>query len=199
MWPTPPSAAPARKCWSAASALGQGAFALNVTTPTATSERMSPRNCCGKSPDQHQTARPRPPMPTRLYLWRAAHRSTQHHGASVGGDRRQRLQQHRQRAQRSLCHQHRRRTLIRKIDTLSGTAGTSPGGLSSPAAIDTNADGYVDLVYAGDIDGKLWKFDLSNSDSTAWSYSLLYNTANTRQRPLPWHRRWQRMLRAAIW
>jgi hypothetical protein len=58
-------------------------------------------------------------------------------------------------------------TLIKAIDTGSGTAGT-PNGLSSPTAIDTDGDGKVDRVYAGDIDGNLWKFDLSSTTPSSW-------------------------------
>ncbi len=35
-------------------------------------------------------------------------------------------------------------------------------GLSTPTAVDTKGDGKVDLVYAGDIQGNLWRFDISN-------------------------------------
>ncbi len=46
----------------------------------------------------------------------------------------------------------------------AGTAGTaaSPNGLSSPTVIDRDFDGKIDTAYAGDIDGKLWRFDLSS-------------------------------------
>ena len=57
--------------------------------------------------------------------------------------------------------------LIRKIDTGAGVAG-SPNGLSPAAAIDTNGDGVADLVYAGDLDGNLWKFDLSLGAAASW-------------------------------
>jgi type IV pilus assembly protein PilY1 len=58
--------------------------------------------------------------------------------------------------------------LVRKIDTGSGTAA-SPGSLSAPAAVDSNGDGVADLVYAGDLDGNLWKFDLSSSAPASWA------------------------------
>ena len=50
-------------------------------------------------------------------------------------------------------------------------AGNSPScnGLSSPAPVDVNNDGIVDYVYAGDLLGNLWKFDLTSSDHTQWS------------------------------
>jgi type IV pilus assembly protein PilY1 len=49
---------------------------------------------------------------------------------------------------------------IAEIDTGSGSAA-SPNGLSSPTLVDTDYDGDKDVAYAGDIDGNLWKFDLS--------------------------------------
>jgi hypothetical protein len=48
----------------------------------------------------------------------------------------------------------------------SGTA-TSPNGLSTPVAVDNDGDGSVDIVYAGDLNGTMWKFNLSNSTATA--------------------------------
>lgn len=59
-------------------------------------------------------------------------------------------------------------SLTMKIDTGAGTAA-SPNGLSAPAAIDTNGDGVVDVVYAGDLDGNLWKFNLSSATASSWA------------------------------
>ncbi|CAA0121579.1 Type IV pilus biogenesis factor PilY1 [Halioglobus japonicus] len=56
---------------------------------------------------------------------------------------------------------------ITRISTGSGTAA-NPNGLSSPSLLDTNRDGTADYAFAGDIDGNLWKFDLSNSDPDEW-------------------------------
>jgi len=57
-------------------------------------------------------------------------------------------------------------SVIRKID-----AGSSLNcnGLSSPAAVDVNNDGMVDYVYAGDLLGNMWKFDLTSDDNAQWS------------------------------
>ena len=49
--------------------------------------------------------------------------------------------------------------------SVSGTSNSSPNGLSSPTALDTDHDGKVDYVYAGDINGNLWKFDIRNISS----------------------------------
>lgn len=60
----------------------------------------------------------------------------------------------------------------------AGTAGAAnPNGLSSPAALDTNGDTYVDRVYAGDLNGTMWKFDLSSANPSLWSASALLVTS----------------------
>ena len=58
-----------------------------------------------------------------------------------------------------------------KLDTGSGSAAT-PNGLSGPIAIDTTGDGIADVVYAGDLYGNLWKFDLSASSTGAWNVAF---------------------------
>jgi type IV pilus assembly protein PilY1 len=55
-------------------------------------------------------------------------------------------------------------TLISKI-----AAGTATGnGLSTPALYDSNGDKIIDTVYAGDLQGNMWKFDLSSAADTGW-------------------------------
>jgi hypothetical protein len=51
----------------------------------------------------------------------------------------------------------------------AGTSGTaaSPNGLSAPVAIDSDGNGVVDTVYAGDLNGTMWKFNLTAGTSTA--------------------------------
>ncbi len=56
-------------------------------------------------------------------------------------------------------------TLIRKIAAGTATAN----GLSTPVLHDTNNDRIVDVAYAGDLQGNLWKFDLTGASSTNWS------------------------------
>ena len=58
--------------------------------------------------------------------------------------------------------------IIRKIDTNVGNSTTMCNGLSTPVVIDTDFDGKVDFVYAGDLLGNMWKFDLRSSDKSAW-------------------------------
>lgn len=49
-------------------------------------------------------------------------------------------------------------------------------GLSAPKPVDINGDGKVDVVYAGDLKGNLWKFDLTSNTATDWSVST-WNSA----------------------
>ena len=62
--------------------------------------------------------------------------------------------------------------LIHRIDT--GEA--SCNGLSSPALFDADFDGAVDYIYAGDLRGNLWKFDLTSSSYEEWG--VAYGTDN---------------------
>ena len=49
---------------------------------------------------------------------------------------------------------------VAKVDTGSGSAGDK-NGLSSPTVIDSNGDAIADYVYAGDLEGDMWRFDLT--------------------------------------
>ena len=53
---------------------------------------------------------------------------------------------------------------IRKIDT--GVGGDN--GLAGPYAIDADNDGAVDTVFAGDLKGNVWRFDLSSTSPASW-------------------------------
>jgi type IV pilus assembly protein PilY1 len=48
-----------------------------------------------------------------------------------------------------------------KIDTGEGSVGI-PNGLATPAPIDADGDGDIDRIYAGDLLGNLWAFDVSD-------------------------------------
>lgn len=56
---------------------------------------------------------------------------------------------------------------IRKLQTGSGSVA-SPNGLSSPTLFDADGDARTDMIYAGDIDGNLWKFDVSDVNPSNW-------------------------------
>jgi type IV pilus assembly protein PilY1 len=65
------------------------------------------------------------------------------------------------------------------LDAASGAviqkivAGTGPdNGLSSPIAVDVDFDETVDFVYAGDLLGNLWKFDLTSTNADEWEVAF---------------------------
>ncbi|EPI5960736.1 PilC family type IV pilus tip adhesin [Neisseria gonorrhoeae] len=60
-------------------------------------------------------------------------------------------------------------TPIAKIEAPGGK-----GGLSSPTLVDKDLDGTVDIAYAGDRGGNMYRFDLSNSDSSKWSAKVIF-------------------------
>ena len=55
-----------------------------------------------------------------------------------------------------------------KIDTGVGSVNT-PNGLATPAPIDFDGDLKADYIYAGDLEGNLWKFDVSSSSTSQWT------------------------------
>jgi type IV pilus assembly protein PilY1 len=58
-----------------------------------------------------------------------------------------------------------------KIDTEVGTTAT-PNGLASPTVVDINGDHKADYIYAGDLQGNLWKFDVDASNSNSWDVAF---------------------------
>ena len=70
---------------------------------------------------------------------------------------------------------------IAVIDTLAG-GPEDPNGLSEPVLVDTDDDGILDVVYAGDLQGNVWKFDLSDADAENWK--VAYTDAGDRPIPL---------------
>ncbi|HFC1214320.1 TPA: PilC family type IV pilus tip adhesin, partial [Neisseria gonorrhoeae] len=66
-------------------------------------------------------------------------------------------------------------TPIVKIEVKGGK-----GGLSSPTLVDKDLDGIVDIAYAGDRGGNMYRFDLSDSNPSKWSVSTIFEG----QRPI---------------
>jgi len=62
-------------------------------------------------------------------------------------------------------------SIIEVIDTGVGSVA-NPNGLSEPTIPDSNFDGIVDVVYAGDLYGNVWKFDLDNLLSSQWKVAF---------------------------
>ncbi|MDD2800395.1 MAG: PilC/PilY family type IV pilus protein [Methylococcales bacterium] len=60
--------------------------------------------------------------------------------------------------------------LLKTIDTLAG----GDNGLATPGVFDSDGDGDIDWIYAGDLKGNVWKFDVrgSESDHSSWDVAL---------------------------
>lgn len=73
-------------------------------------------------------------------------------------------------------------TLVKKISTVDSKeeAKAQSNGLSPPFPVDSNGDAIADLVYAGDLFGNLWKFDVSNTNPNTWD--VVYSDSG---RPAP--------------
>ncbi len=63
-----------------------------------------------------------------------------------------------------------------KIDTGVGSTA-SRNGLSTPAVVDVNGDGVADRIFAGDLEGNMWAFDVSNSNPVQWK--VAYKSGST--------------------
>ncbi len=73
--------------------------------------------------------------------------------------------------------------LIKKFDTGVGTAQdpqslSRPNGMASPSPVDLDGDSIVDVIYAGDLFGNLWKIDVSNVDVEQWDFAFKQNENN---------------------
>ncbi|WP_238140289.1 PilC family type IV pilus tip adhesin, partial [Neisseria meningitidis] len=60
-------------------------------------------------------------------------------------------------------------TLIKKIEVPNGK-----GGLSSPTLVDKDLDGTVDIAYAGDRGGNMYRFDLSSDNPSSWTVRTIF-------------------------
>ncbi len=69
-----------------------------------------------------------------------------------------------------------------KVPAASSGADAKGNGLSAPRLVDIDGNGTPDVVYAGDLRGNLWKFDISSSDAGRWGVAFsgqpLYTAAS---------------------
>lgn len=74
-----------------------------------------------------------------------------------------------------------------KINTGKGKAesadGVTPNGIGLPRAVDIDGNGTVDYIYAGDLQGNLWRFDLTSSNTGSWrnasSRQIIYTATDS--------------------
>lgn len=70
---------------------------------------------------------------------------------------------------------------VRTIDTGVGT----DNGLSEPALLDTNGDRIIDTIYAGDLRGNVWKFDVGGGNSGPSNlWKVAYQSGGSTPAPL---------------
>jgi len=59
-------------------------------------------------------------------------------------------------------------TDFRFIDVLTGCSTSNPNGLATPRALDVDSNGTADYIYAGDLNGRMWKFDVRDANPSNW-------------------------------
>ena len=111
-----------------------------------------------QQPRQHLSARRAPPPARR----------------QVGGDLRQRLRQ-RHRGRRHLRHDDRPDHGCQRPSTTSSTktGSTTNNGIAFASPADLDGDHIIDYVYAGDLQGNVWRFDLTSTSETSWAVSTV--------------------------
>lgn len=67
--------------------------------------------------------------------------------------------------------------ILKKIDTGVGSFA-SQNGLSTPVIVDVDNDKIVDYIYAGDMRGNLWKFDVTGSGAGSWDVAYKSGATN---------------------
>lgn len=58
-------------------------------------------------------------------------------------------------------------SLIKKFDV-----GGTDNGLAAPSLYDADGNGTTDAIYAGDLMGRMWKFDVSAASDAAWTVAF---------------------------
>jgi type IV pilus assembly protein PilY1 len=77
--------------------------------------------------------------------------------------------------------------ILKRINTGVGS-GANPNGLASPTPVDVNFDRIADYVYAGDLQGNLWKFDLTGARAdwgVAYAGAPLFTATDVGLAPQP--------------
>lgn len=173
---------------------GRGYYALDVTTPTASSEIdaaskvlwefpnsgtagsvVALTNTSGTTADGFTMAVNKigytygKPLivKTKAHGWVALVTSGYNNGTDSGGDGRGYL----------FVLNARTGVLLHAFDTGVGDSGATngPSGLAHISAFVGNAayDSTVEYVYGGDLFGNVWRFDLNNADSAQWKLKKL--------------------------
>lgn len=75
---------------------------------------------------------------------------------------------------------------IAHLDTDATPSANQEGnGLATPFPVDIDGDHVVDYVYAGDLYGNVWRFDLTSQSPNGWStHKIFQATRNNRAQPI---------------
>lgn len=66
-------------------------------------------------------------------------------------------------------------TLLKSMEVVNAASpAAGNNGLSTPAVVDLQGDGNADYVYAGDLYGNMWRFDLTSNATASWTSRLLF-------------------------
>lgn len=62
---------------------------------------------------------------------------------------------------------------VKFFDTGVGACTTSAtqNGMSTPSLVDYDGDRIIDAIYAGDLQGKLWKWDVTSTTNSVWDFA----------------------------
>jgi len=80
---------------------------------------------------------------------------------------------------------------VAKIDLCAAVATacnlSASNGLSSAIAVNTSGQlaGYANIVYAGDLQGNIWRVDVSNTNANLWTVSVLFQARDAGGNPQP--------------
>ena len=81
---------------------------------------------------------------------------------------------------------------LKKISAATTGTEATQNGLSTPRLVDLNGDGTPDVVYAGDLRGNLWKFNISSETPSEWGvafsesplYTAVYKNNTSARQPI---------------
>ena len=82
-------------------------------------------------------------------------------------------------------------SLVAKVDLCAAAPAacnlSAPNGLSSLIAVNSSGQvaGFANLVYAGDLQGNLWRIDLSNANPALWAASVMFQARDALGNPQP--------------
>ncbi len=74
--------------------------------------------------------------------------------------------------------------VIAELKTPTNISGVTSFGLATPVMGDYDNDQIDDVAFAGDVQGNLWRFDLSNASASNWKVTLVYKAPTQGAQPI---------------